>query len=238
MSGAALRLLCANCHSCHHNQDTPKVEVSAKVVWSARWYAMKGKTYKIKECFLSLQGEGVRAGEASVFLRFAGCNLRCTKATHGFSCDTDFQGGSALTLDEVVRLVADTARGCQWIVLTGGEPALFLDPELVGALEAHHKLAIETNGTVPLCCTLDWTTVAPKRGEKLVLRQADEIKVVLAAGETIPDLGSIRVDHHLLSPAFEGDTLPAANLRHCIRLCMENPRWRLSVQQHKAWGVR
>lgn len=200
---------------------------------------MSDRSYPIKECFLSLQGEGMRAGEASVFLRFSGCNLKCRAATQGFDCDTDHAHGVMLQAKAVVELVQSMAGRCHWVVLTGGEPLLHLDEELVEALQAHHFcLALETNGTLPLRFPLDWVAVSPKRGTALAVRRADEVKVVLAAGDPIPDL-TINADYHLLSPAFEGGTLPEANLQHCIRLCMENPRWRLSCQQHKAiWGVR
>lgn len=198
------------------------------------------KRYPIKECFLSLQGEGMWAGRTSVFLRFAGCNLKCRKETHGFDCDTDFEGGRTLSVSEVVEEVVSVAGGCEWIVLTGGEPALFLDPELAAALGDHHNLAIETNGTVPLKARVDWVSVSPKRGERLALSFADEIKIVLAAGQPLHGAinGRIDANHYLLSPAFEGDTLPEENLRYCIDLCLRNPRWKLSVQQHKLWKVR
>ena len=60
------------------------------------------KTYSVNEIFFSLQGEGVRAGTANLFLRFAGCNQMCTTETHGFDCDTDFASGRPLTLPEIV----------------------------------------------------------------------------------------------------------------------------------------
>lgn len=195
------------------------------------------KRYPIKECFLSLQGEGVRAGCASVFLRFAGCNLTCRRETHGFDCDTDFSNGRMLTAGEVVDLVNDTAGACHWVVLTGGEPALFLDADLASALGTYRNLAIETNGTLPIKGITDWVTVSPKRGEPVVVQRADEVKVVLAAGDPLPQL-DIRADHYLVSPAFVGNDLPAETLRHCIQLCLQNPRWKLSEQQHKRWRIR
>lgn len=201
------------------------------------------KRYPIKECFLSLQGEGVRAGTVAVFLRFAGCNLNCKKETVGWDCDTDFSGGDALSLPEVVSLVTRTAGKSarvpahSWIVLTGGEPALFMDADLSVALRISHRLAIETNGTIPLNFAPDWITVSPKPGAPVVVPGADEVKVVLRAGDAIPAV-DVKAGVHLLSPAFEGAVLPEANLRHCIQLCLENPRWRLSVQLHKLVRIR
>jgi organic radical activating enzyme len=206
------------------------------------------RKYVIKECFYSLQGEGIRAGEPSVFLRFAGCNLDCRLETHGFDCDTDFSRGDKLSLDEVVQRVVDVAGDCRWIVLTGGEPGLQVTGELVRAFKARQfKLAIETNGTQALPPGLDWVCVSPKSPEaELRLFYTHEVKFVLRAGDPLPT-PTIKSQHYLLSPAWEiGDkndpansgTLSAENLEHCIRLCLDNPRWRLSVQQHKWFRIR
>ena len=61
------------------------------------------KTYLVNEIFYSLQGEGVRAGTANVFLRFSKCNLTCKTETHGFDCDTEFESGRRMSLDEIAR---------------------------------------------------------------------------------------------------------------------------------------
>ena len=108
-------------------------------------------TYSVKEAFYTLQGEGAQTGRAAVFLRFAGCNLWSglerdrPKAVCQF-CDTDFvgtdgeNGGKYKTAQEVAALVAsiwnanaDTA-GKPYVVCTGGEPLLQLDPPLIAAL--------------------------------------------------------------------------------------------------------
>lgn len=199
------------------------------------------KRYQVKEVFYSLQGEGVRAGEPSLFVRFAGCNLACSAEREGFDCDTDFVGGTAYTADELELLARRTADPeCDWVVFTGGEPALQLDRPLAQLFRAHGWfLAVETNGTRPLPMGLDWVCCSPKPGAPVVLTEVDEVKVVLAAGQPLPGDGLRPLaKHYLVSPAFEGDKLPPENLQWAIRLCLENPPWRLSVQQHKAWGVR
>ena len=207
------------------------------------------RTYALKECFFSLQGEGVRAGLPHVFVRFAGCNLSCTKATHGFDCDTDFDGGQRLGAAQIVSRVQQLDRAdCRWVLLTGGEPALQLDAVLVAALhDAGFRIAIETNGTRPLPAGLDWICVSPKTPEHaLAVGQANEVKFVLGAGAPLPQT-RITAQHYLLSPAFEVRSrtdpdrpgeLPEQNLRWCTELCLRNPPWRLSVQQHKLWRVR
>jgi 7-carboxy-7-deazaguanine synthase len=195
--------------------------------------------YLVNEIFFSLQGEGVRAGTPNLFLRFARCNLACKVETHGFDCDTEFESGRWLTSAEIVAELRRLAERCDWVVLTGGEPALQVDAELIAALHAAgYQLAIETNGSVELPAGLDWITVSPKVAEHAIRqRTAHEVKYVRGHGQAIPRT-VVAADHYLISPAFDGDRLDRRTLDWCIRLCKENPPWRLSVQQHKGWGVR
>lgn len=197
------------------------------------------RTYQVKEIFHSLQGEGVRAGMPGLFLRFAGCNQACTVQTHGFDCDTDFSGGQAMPLPEIVDQLRRCGPVCQWVVLTGGEPALQVDRELIVGLHgAGYKLAIETNGTIELPTGLDWITVSPKvREDQIRQRTADEVKYVRGYGQGIPET-VVHAEHYLISPAFEGQHLDPQTLDWCIKLVKNNPPWRLTVQMHKVWGIR
>ena len=105
--------------------------------------------YKIAEKFVSINGEGPRAGELAVFLRFCGCNLNC-----GY-CDTRWANVAdvkyeLVSAEELVAYVKST--GVKNVTLTGGEPLLQSDIahliELLGASGA--EVEIETNGSVPL----------------------------------------------------------------------------------------
>ena len=197
------------------------------------------KKYRINEIFCSLQGEGVRAGCPSLFVRFSKCNLQCTIESHGFDCDTEFESGRDMSVEEIVVQLDHLSAQCEWIVLTGGEPALQVDETLVEGLHAAgYKLAIETNGSRQLPEGLDWVTVSPKvREEEIRQRTANEVKYVRAQGQGIPET-VVEAQHYLISPAFSGDRLDPETLRWCLRLVQDYPEWRISVQQHKGWGVR
>ena len=98
--------------------------------------------YKINEIFYSLQGEGFHTGTPAVFVRFSGCNLRCT------FCDTQHQEGKMMSSQEIVDEVNKYPLA-PLIVLTGGEPSLFIDEAFVEELKQKigKTIAIETNGT-------------------------------------------------------------------------------------------
>lgn len=200
--------------------------------------------YVVNECFYSLQGEGVRAGTPNIFVRFTGCNLRCDiaagpKSPGGFACDTEFESGRKLSLDEILEWVLRCSKDCKWLILTGGEPGLQVDEEFcLFFREAGYRLAIETNGSVALPPLLDWITVSPKVAEHAIVQKtADEVKYVRGWGQGIPKT-KVEAGHYLISPAFSGLELPEETLQWCVKLCLEHPPWRLSVQQHKQWRVR
>ena len=197
------------------------------------------KTYRINEIFYSTQGEGLRAGTANHFVRFSKCNQKCTVETHGFECDTEYESGLSKTAEQISDVLFSQSEDCRWVILTGGEPALQVDDELIQHLhDLSFKLAIETNGSIELPHGLDWITVSPKFAEHtLKQRTAHEVKYVRNVGQGIPET-VVEADHYLLSPAFTEQGLDRAALEHCIKLVKENPKWRLSVQQHKQWRVR
>lgn len=209
--------------------------------------------YAVKEIFYTLQGEGANAGRAAVFCRFAGCNLWSgreadrAKAQCRF-CDTDFVGTdgtlggkfeqAATLAATVASLWPSGAAGQRLVVLTGGEPLLQVDAELIDALHAEHfEIAVETNGTLEAPYGLDWICVSPKAGVELRLISGDELKVVVPQeGLDLNALASLDFAHRFLQPM----DAPARdeNVRLAIAHCMADPRWRLSLQTHKITGIR
>ena len=198
------------------------------------------RQYQVNEIFYSIQGEGVRMGTPNVFVRFSGCNLTCNEREIGFDCDTEFVSGLKMTAQQIIDETFRIAPECKWIILTGGEPALQVDAELVSSLKnAGYQLAIETNGTKELPQGLDWITVSPKTAEH-TLRQlkANEVKYVRQKGQGVPR-PSIKADHYLISPAHSVSYgFSRETMQWCVDLTKENPIWRLSLQLHKILSVR
>jgi organic radical activating enzyme len=153
-------------------------------------------SYRVVEVFETVQGEGVHAGRAAVFIRFAGCNAWDGNPAHrdrsrgacGAWCDTEFRGGKTFISAEALAEHAAALRP-RWAVLTGGEPLLQADEAVAKALRARgFSIAVETNGSISLSAhehpasQHSWITCSPKRGMPLVIERADEIKVVLPGG--------------------------------------------------------
>lgn len=208
--------------------------------------------YAVKEVFLTLQGEGAQAGRAAVFCRFAGCNLWSGReadrasAQCGF-CDTDFVGtdgtrggfyASADTLADAVEAEWVSGPDHRYVVVTGGEPLLQVDAALLRALHARgFAVAVETNGTIDPPAGLDWICVSPKAGTQLRVRSGQEMKLVYPQPEAPPEaFAGLAFERFSLQP-MDGPAL-ADNTARAIDYCLRHPQWRLSLQTHKAVGIR
>ena len=217
--------------------------------------------YTVKELFYTLQGEGMNAGRPAVFCRFSGCNLWTGreadrhKAVCTF-CDTDFvgvgpDGGRFADADALADAVlahwpqvredhphARATGGRPLVVCTGGEPLLQLDEPAIAALhEAGFEIAVETNGTQPAPAGIDWICVSPKSIAPLALTRGNELKLVYPQPDAPPErFESLDFDQFFLQP-MDGPVVDA-NTRLAVAYCLAHPRWRLSVQTHKALGIR
>ncbi len=208
-------------------------------------------TYAIKEIFLTLQGEGVQAGRRAVFLRFAGCNLWSGREVDRAAaicrfCDTDFVGTNGVGGGkfEDAAAVAAAVEACwgdrlpaRYIVITGGEPMLQLDRPLIDALHAKgFQIGVESNGTIAAPAGIDWLCISPKAGSIVVQRTGDELKLVWPQpGSDWQDMEGWRFDHFLIQPL--DDTGGEANQRASIDFVLANPKWRLTLQNHKQLGL-
>lgn len=190
----------------------------------------------VNEIFYSLQGEGFYAGRSAIFIRFSGCNLECP------FCDTDHTAFTPMTNNEILNAVCNYPS--DFVVLTGGEPALYVDIEFVEMLHKIGKyVAIETNGTRTLPENIDWITVSPKNDfcvhAEVVIQKADELKMIFLGQDLEKHLTEPLATYHFLQPCDTGDeTKNKKNLQDCINYCMNHPEWRLSLQLHKLIGIR
>ncbi len=155
----------------------------------------------------SLQSEGVHAGVPAVFIRFADCGLRCSKARAAFAAE--FPVRDRLTANEVAKLARICSFRCTWAILAGAEPALQVDAELVDALHAvGFRVAIETNGTIVLGqSAFDWVTVLPRDDTEVRVRCTDEIRYVIRHGDPIP-LPPIPAKHEIAARLLFSRTFP------------------------------
>lgn len=190
--------------------------------------------YRINEIFYSLQGEGYWTGTPIVFVRFSGCNLKCP------FCDTSHEAAKEMEAQELLTSIQTVGGSCRCICLTGGEPSLQADQALLDILhEAGYKVHVETNGTRRLPEGIDWITLSPKSGTlglrgdgTVVLKRADEIKLVLSAGIDPTIWEDFPAGWHFLQPCS------CQNTAEAIDYVLAHPSWRLSIQTHKYTGIR
>ena len=206
--------------------------------------------YKIKEIFLTKQGEGYHTGRKSVFIRFSGCNLWSgmekdrDKAICNW-CDTDFVGtdglnGGKYSIDQIAQLVWDlwpsNILETPYIVFTGGEPLLQLDQFFVDEMHRNgFEIAIETNGTCIPPNKIDWICVSPKNNTDLVLKTGDELKFVYPQSNFSPQqFEKFDFNHFFIQP-MDG-THYDRNEKMSKEFIKKNPHWKLSLQTHKLLG--
>lgn len=185
--------------------------------------------YKINEIFYSIQGEGTRAGTANIFIRFSGCNLKCS------FCDTEHESFTEMSINDIVNEMK--LYPCNWVILTGGEPTIHdLKPLIKRLKKLNYKIAIETNGTNSTrFLNLDWIAVSPKKAwihGDYYFRKPDEMKII------------VQKTNKILDWDFESIMFlqPESNKPDCIRRCIDiikkDNRWRLSLQIQKILKIR
>lgn len=190
---------------------------------------------KINEIFYSIQGEGFFAGAPAVFIRFAGCNLKCP------FCDTQHQQGKEMSEDEIVAEVNQYKRPL--LVMTGGEPTLQATESLI---DKFHKngwfISIETNGTHEPPKNVDWITLSPKTSyvahAEIKIKQANEIKFVV--DEThLPETYDVVTQILYIQPCDTGDPVRNRKINEiCINYVKQHPQWKISLQMQKILQVR
>lgn len=210
-------------------------------------------SYKVKEIFYTLQGEGAHAGRPAVFCRFSSCNLWTgresdrARAVCKF-CDTDFVGtdgegggkfADAIALADAIQQAWPVGAGDAepMVVCTGGEPLLQLDAAAVRELKRRNfYVAVETNGTQAPPPGIDWLCVSPKAGAALVVGGGQELKLVFPQPGAKPQMFEhLEFDSFRVQP-MDGPDIKA-NTDQAVQFCLDNPAWHLSLQTHKFLGI-
>jgi len=207
--------------------------------------------YSVHEIFYTLQGEGAHAGRPAVFCRFAGCNLWTGRESDRNSaacrfCDTNFVGtdgilGGIYEESEKLALAINRlwpeGQNHKYAVFTGGEPLLQLDKPLIDAMHQYNfEVAIETNGTLPVPSGVDWVCVSPKAGAEPVVTAGHELKLIVPQeGINLPDYEQMAFAHFYLQPMDNHNK--EKNTQLAIEMCMQYPKWKLSLQIHKYLNI-
>lgn len=190
---------------------------------------------KINEIFYSVQGEGLHAGRPAHFIRFSGCNLHCP------FCDTKHEEGVMMTDEEILEKINF---GSNMVVLTGGEPSLFIDEQFIRKLNNLGKyVCIETNGTHELPKGKFFVTLSPKfefvSKAELKVKRASELKVVWNGENNMYKYSDIVAKHRFIQPCDTQDKEKNAQImQEVVEYVKEHPEWRVSVQTQKILNVR
>jgi len=196
---------------------------------------------KVSEIFYSLQGEGARVGTPTIFIRLQGCKAKNACYAAGIRCDTEFESGKEYQVEELLQWIKENANGCKEITWTGGEPTDQLTEDIVKYFkEKGYYQAIETSGLNPVPIGIDFICVSPKVAEHVISKNfpqgVTELRYVRHKGQSVPE-PSINALHYWISPHSDGFNINGENLKHCIQLCIDNPKWKLSLQNHKIWSI-
>ena len=195
---------------------------------------------KVNEIFYSIQGEGVHAGEAAIFIRFAGCNMKCQW------CDTNQDIKMELTPQQVAEKI-DVYPKNAMIIITGGEPLIQDHKELLNLLDClvvrDRYIGIETNGTIyePIIFEeFDWVAVSPKGPDYIVnvpWEEICELKYIMT-----PDLNLGNIPYEKMfqrSINLQPMSCDSASTIRCVDWVLKFPhRFRLSIQMHKYVNIR
>jgi organic radical activating enzyme len=193
----------------------------------------------LMEDFYSIQGEGFHTGRAAYFVRLAGCDVGCVW------CDVkeswDVEAHPLVKISDIVNRIK--ASGTDFVVITGGEPAMYDLTYLCNAIhELNIEIAIETSGAHPIIGDIDWVCLSPKKF-KLPLEenylQANELKIIVFnrhdfkwANELI-DKVNLACQLYLQPEWDKKDEM----IPEIVDFVKNNVDWNISLQTHKYLGV-
>ncbi len=193
----------------------------------------------IMEYFYTIQGEGFYSGRAAFFIRLAGCDIGCVW------CDVkeswDHEAHPNLTIDFIIEEVLKSKT--DFVVITGGEPAMYDLTSLINKLKDHKiETAIETSGCYELIGNIDWYCFSPKKFKKPTdeaYSKANELKVVISHPSDFvwaeEHATKVNLECKLyLQPEWSKQERFLPEIIEYVKL---NQRWRISLQTHKFMNI-
>ena len=194
--------------------------------------------YNITEIFDSIQGEGSWMGIPATFIRFAGCNLRCSW------CDTknSWETGQGMSCTDIIANISHPT-----VIITGGEPGLYDLGDLILAIRHNTRrfasnspirIGIETNGTKEIPWDIDWVVCSPKPDADYQIQcHPDELKYVvdeLFSVQVIPQKYQGKIPIWLQPNSKDLEQ----SMKKSLDLVMSHDFLRLGVQLHKIYDIR
>jgi organic radical activating enzyme len=194
--------------------------------------------------FWTLQGEKHLRGFQMAFVRLGGCSVGCP------GCDTNYRVTSRATADEIVEMVrgvTPTADRDWWVWITGGEPTDHdLRPLLTALKRAGFATAVATSGVRRVIPPVDWLSVSPHSADPGQFHQRYGNELALCEGLNGLDLDAWHAAwpddktdfmYRYVQPLWINGREDPASLERCKAWLKGHPRWALSRQDHKHWGV-
>ena len=210
-----------------------------------------GNTYKLEEHFISINGEGQFAGVLALFLRFAGCNLRCDWCDTAWACGKDAPH-EIVSLSRIAQIAEDAVRqGVKTVTLTGGEP--LLQEHIADVMTRLGKMGlrveVETNGAVPLkpflpcgaCFTMDYKLPSSKMEQHMctenfsLLREFDTVKFVCGSRADVFRAKEIAEQFQPRCPLYLSPVFGRIDPAEIVEIMKEQKmgNFRLQLQLHK-----
>jgi 7-carboxy-7-deazaguanine synthase len=195
--------------------------------------------YKINEIYKSYQGEGYNTGLEVIFIRFAGCNLKCP------FCDTEFDSYKLMEVIEILKKVREYSP-CKSIILTGGEPTIRNLEPLLKSLYKDYWIGLETNGTIDvndISKYFNYITVSPKYNSVINQKNANEVRVVnygITTDKLLKIKQTIKADYYFVSPLEQNGDF---NIKQTYKLLNDiykrgDKNWLMSLQTHKIAKIK
>lgn len=197
------------------------------------------KELPVMEYFYTIQGEGFYSGRAAFFIRLAGCDVGCVW------CDVKESWNATdhplVSLDFLEKVVVTS--GTDFVVITGGEPAMYDLNALIDRLKKHSlEVAIETSGAYPLLGNIDWYCFSPKKFKAPVeeaYKKADELKIVISHPSDFDwaKTHAVKVSESCKLFLQSEWSKQERFLPMIIDFVKNNPKWTISLQTHKFMNI-